>query len=91
MDHEHEDKGNPLAEHKLYRVVKARQLFFQGKWLNMSQIQQKFPHLMRELDEMGTLTQHIGGHRWPPTSSIDSTWLSIFVFFFSIVFQVLNF
>jgi hypothetical protein len=39
----------------LYRVVKADQLFHQGKWLTRDQVQQKFPHLMEELNAMGTI------------------------------------
>jgi hypothetical protein len=37
---------------KLYLVVKAGQFLHQGKWLNKSQVQQKFPHLMQALDAM---------------------------------------
>jgi hypothetical protein len=36
----------------LYRVVKAGQLLQQGKWLTWGQIQQKFTHLMGELNAM---------------------------------------
>ena len=39
----------------LYRVVKAGQLLHQGKWLTKDQVQQKFPHLMEELNAMGTI------------------------------------
>jgi hypothetical protein len=39
---------------QLYRVVKAGQLLHQGKWLTRDQVQQKFPHLMEELNAMGT-------------------------------------
>jgi hypothetical protein len=39
----------------LYRVVKAGQLLHPGKWLTRDQIQQKFPHLMEELNAMGTI------------------------------------
>jgi uncharacterized protein (DUF952 family) len=39
----------------LYRVVKAGQLLHQGKWLTRDQVQQKFPHLMEELNAMGTI------------------------------------
>jgi hypothetical protein len=39
----------------LYRVVKAGQLLHQGKWLTRDQVQQKFPHLMEELNVMGTI------------------------------------
>jgi hypothetical protein len=38
-----------------YRVVKAGQLLHQGKWLTRDQVQQKFPHLMEELNAMGTI------------------------------------
>ena len=40
---------------QLYWVVKAGQLLHQGKWLTRDQVQQKFPHLMEELNEMGTI------------------------------------
>jgi hypothetical protein len=40
---------------QLYRVVKARQLLQQGKWITRGQIQQKFPHLMGELNAMETI------------------------------------
>jgi hypothetical protein len=40
---------------QLYRVVKAGQLLHQGKWLTRDQVQQKFPHLMEELNVMGTI------------------------------------
>jgi hypothetical protein len=40
---------------QLYQVVKAGQLLQQGKWLTKIQIQQKFPHLLQELDAMGTI------------------------------------
>jgi hypothetical protein len=39
----------------LYRVVKAGQLLHQAKWLTRDQVQQKFPHLMEELNAMGTI------------------------------------
>jgi hypothetical protein len=38
-----------------YRVVKEGQLLHQGKWLTRDQVQQKFPHLMEELNAMGTI------------------------------------
>ena len=45
----------------LYRVVQAGQLLHQGKWLTRDQFQQKFPHLMEELNAMGTvITQFVG-------------------------------
>ena len=40
---------------QLYRVVKASQLLHQGKWLTSDQVQQRFPHLMEELNAMGTI------------------------------------
>jgi hypothetical protein len=39
-----------------YRVVKEGQLLHQGKWLTRDQVQQKFPHLMEELNAMGTIS-----------------------------------
>ena len=40
---------------QLYRVVKVGQLLHQGKWFTRDQVQQKFPHLMEELNTMGTI------------------------------------
>jgi len=40
---------------QMYRIVKAGQLLHQGKWLTSDQVQQKFPHLMEELNAMGTI------------------------------------
>jgi hypothetical protein len=40
---------------QLYRVVKSGQPLHQGKWLTRDQVQQKFPHLMEELNAMGTI------------------------------------
>ena len=40
---------------QLYRVFKAGQLLHQGKWFTRDQVQQKFPHLMEELNAMGTI------------------------------------
>jgi len=40
---------------QLYRVVKAGQLLHNGKWLTRDQVHQKFPHLMEELNAMGTI------------------------------------
>jgi hypothetical protein len=48
-------KGTRQQRIQLYRVVKARQLLHQGKWLTRGQIQQKFPHLMVELNAMDTI------------------------------------
>jgi hypothetical protein len=41
---------------QLYKVVKTRQLHHQGKWLTRSHIQQKFPHMMEELNAMATIS-----------------------------------
>ena len=41
---------------QLYLVVKAGQLLHQGKWLTRDQVQQKFPHLMEQLNAMGTIS-----------------------------------
>ena len=40
---------------QLYRVVKVGQFLHQGKWLTSDQVQQNFPHLMEELNAMGTI------------------------------------
>ena len=40
---------------QLYRVAKAGQILHQGKWLTKDQVQPKFPHLMEELNAMGTI------------------------------------
>jgi len=40
---------------QIYQVAKAGQLLHQGKWLSRDQVQQKFPHLMEELNVMGTI------------------------------------
>ena len=39
----------------LYRVVKVGQLLHEGKWLTRDQVQQMLPHLMEELNAMGTI------------------------------------
>jgi uncharacterized protein (DUF952 family) len=49
-------KGTRQQRIQLYRVVKAGQLLHQGKWLTRGQIQQKFPHLMGELNAMDTIS-----------------------------------
>jgi hypothetical protein len=49
-------KGTRQQRIQLYRVVKAGQLLHQGKWLTRGQIQQKFPHLMGELNAMETIS-----------------------------------
>jgi hypothetical protein len=48
-------KGTQQKRIQLYRVVKAGQLLHQGKWLTRGQIQQKFPHLMGEINAMETI------------------------------------
>jgi hypothetical protein len=48
-------KGTRQQRIQLYRVVKAGQLLHQGKWLTRGQIQQKFPHLMGDLNAMETI------------------------------------
>jgi hypothetical protein len=48
-------KVNQQQRIHLYRVIKAGQLLHQDKWLTQGQIQQKFPHLMGELNEMETI------------------------------------
>jgi hypothetical protein len=48
-------KGTRQQRIQLYRVVKAGKLLHQGKWLTRGQIQQKFPHLMGELNAMETI------------------------------------
>ena len=48
-------KNTRQQQIQLYRVVKAGQLLHQGKWFTRDQVQQKFPHLMEELNAMGTI------------------------------------
>ena len=48
-------KNTSQQKIQLYRVVKASQLLHQGKWFTRDQVQQKFPHLMEELNAMGTI------------------------------------
>jgi hypothetical protein len=48
-------KGTRQKKIQLYRVVKGGQLLHQGKWLTWDQNQQKFPHLMGELNAMETI------------------------------------
>jgi hypothetical protein len=48
-------KGTRQQKLHLYRVVKLGQLLHQGKWLTQGQIQNKFPHLMGELNAMETI------------------------------------
>jgi hypothetical protein len=52
---ERQIKGTRQQKIHLYRVVKAWQLMHQGKWITHGQIQQKFPHLMGDLNEMETI------------------------------------
>jgi hypothetical protein len=49
-------KGTRQQRIQLYRVVKVGQLLHQGKWLTRGQIQQKFPHLMGDLNAMETIS-----------------------------------
>jgi hypothetical protein len=62
MQHESNDqivdiqiKGTRQKRIQLYRVDKSGQLLHQGKWLTWGQIQQKFTHLMGELNAMETI------------------------------------
>ena len=48
-------KGTRQQKIHLFRIVKTWQLIHQGKWLTKSQVQQKFPHLMGELNAMETI------------------------------------
>jgi hypothetical protein len=48
-------KGTDQHRIQLYQVVKVGRILHQGKWLNWGQIQQNFPHLMGELNEMETI------------------------------------
>ena len=50
-----EIKGTRQQRIQLYRVIKVGQLLHQCKWLTRGQIQQKFPHLMGELNAMETI------------------------------------
>jgi hypothetical protein len=49
-------KGMHQQRIQLYRVVKAGKLLHQGKWLTRGQIQQKFPHMMWEINAMDTIS-----------------------------------
>jgi hypothetical protein len=49
-------KGTQKQRIQLYRFVKAGQLLHQGKWLTRCQIQQKFPHMMGDLNAMETIS-----------------------------------
>jgi hypothetical protein len=48
-------KGTHQQRIELYRVVKEGKLLHQGKWFTRGQIQQKFLHLMGELNAMETI------------------------------------
>ena len=48
-------KGTRQQKIQLYRMVKAGELLHQGKWITKGQVQQKFPHLMGELNTMETI------------------------------------
>jgi hypothetical protein len=48
-------KGTQQQRIHLYRVIKAGQLLHQGKRLTRGQIQQKFPHLIGELNAIETI------------------------------------
>jgi hypothetical protein len=48
----HRIKGSQQQRMQLYGVIKAGHLLHQGKWLTQGQVQQKFPHLMGDLNEM---------------------------------------
>ena len=48
-------KGTHQQKIQLFRIVKTWPLLHQGKWLTRSQVQQKFPHLMGELNAMETI------------------------------------
>ena len=49
-------KGTHQEKIQLYQVVKAGQLLQQGKWITKGQVQQKFPHLIGELNAMDTIS-----------------------------------
>ena len=48
-------KGTFQQQIQLYQVVKVGQLLHQGKCLTQGQIQQKFPHMMVEINAMDTI------------------------------------
>ena len=48
-------KGTCQQRIQCYQVVKVGQLLHQGKWLTWGQIQQKFPHLMGDLNAMESI------------------------------------
>jgi hypothetical protein len=49
-------KGTHQQWIHVYCIVKAGHLLHQGKWLTQGQIQQKFFHLMGELNTMDTIS-----------------------------------
>ena len=49
-------KGTYQQKIQLYRVINEGQLLHQGKWLTKDQVQQKFPHLIGELDAINTIS-----------------------------------
>ena len=48
-------KGTRQKKIQLFHIVKIGQVLHQDKWLTKSQVQQKFPHLMGELNTMETI------------------------------------
>ena len=48
-------KGTRQQKIQLFRIVKTGKLLHHGKWLTKNQVQQKFPHLMGELNAMETM------------------------------------
>ena len=87
-------KGTCQQKIKLFQIVKIGQLLHQGKWLTKSQVQQKFPHLMGELNAMETIASYggridPGGYRWPPTIPMAQN--NYFRLAFLAIFRVLNF
>ena len=48
-------KNTSQQKIKLYRVVKVGQLLHQVKWFTRDEVQQKFPHLMEDLNAIGTI------------------------------------
>ena len=40
---------------QICQVVEKSQFLHQGKWLDRDQVQQKFPHLMEELNATGII------------------------------------
>jgi hypothetical protein len=85
-------KGTHQQNIQLYRVVKAGQLLHQGKWLTKHQVQQKFPHLMGELNKWrpflpkggGLIQVDIGGHPPIPLAQHTVSILAVFLQFFRV-------